>query len=204
MATQNRNQNPLRRVLAFGFGTVNLAGETITNPRGWMRGIERRGHKVMDQLENNNRNVRRSLTLVRTRTSSAVDSLGSSARATVGLASAVAGDVERTATPRRSSGSSRTTGTARRTTRRTAASATGTRGTTTHKARSQAAQKAARTRKLNATKAEAKHQLSLNKARATRAANASKSNFEKTADRVQDRVEKIGDRIGDAVSSLAG
>lgn len=201
-------QKTTRRGMALYFGTINLAGETVTNPNRILRGIERRGEKVLKQIENNNRQVRRNVTLLQKRTGETASSVRGTARATVGLATTVANDVEAAApgrstrkrpTSRRRSTSTRTSSTTRSGGRSNAAVA---------KQRSQAAEKAVRTRALNVRRAEAKQAVT--KARATRAANEGKGTLEKAQESVQhgfqqvgQQLENVGERIERAVEQVA-
>ncbi|MDQ6747460.1 MAG: hypothetical protein M3010_05055, partial [Candidatus Dormibacteraeota bacterium] len=89
---RNNIDRTTRRGLALYFGTVNLAGETVTNPTKILRGIERRGERVLKQIENNNKQIRRSVTLLQRRTTETANSVRGTARATVGLASSLADD----------------------------------------------------------------------------------------------------------------
>ncbi|GAC1332286.1 MAG: hypothetical protein NVSMB17_11230 [Candidatus Dormibacteria bacterium] len=229
---RNNISNTTRRGLALYFGTVNLAGETLTNPTKILKGIERRGEKVLDRIDDNNRQVRRSVTLLRKRTSETASSVRGTARATVGLASTMADDVTATAPSTRKRAAGRKRSTSART--RVAAagrSTTGTRGSSTGSAstrsnsttssgsrskaavakqRSQAAQKAARTRALNEKKAELKKARTVAKARATRAKNESKTALDKASDSVQhgfqvvgQRLENVGERIEHSVEKVA-
>lgn len=203
-------QKTTRRGVALYFGTINLAGETVTNPTKIIRGIERRGEKVLKQIENNNRQVRRNVTLLQKRTSETASSVRGTARATVGLATSVAGDIEAAApsrstrkrpTSRRRSTSTRSGSTTRSGGRSNAAVA---------RQRSQAAEKAVRTRALNVRKAEVKQASTAAKARVTRAANEDKSTLEKAQERVQhgfqqvgQQLENVGERVERAVEQVA-
>jgi hypothetical protein len=181
-----------RRGMALYFGTINLAGETVTNPTKILRGIERRGERVLKQIEANNKQVRRNVTLLQKRTNETARSVRGTAKATVGLAASVANDVEAAAPSRPRSTRKRSTSRKRTTARSrvAAAGSTATRrsSTTRSGSRSQAARKAAR----------------------TRAANASKSTLEKAQDRVQHgfqqvghSLENVGERIERTVEQVA-
>ena len=224
---RNNINNTTRRGLAIYFGAINLAGETITNPGKVLKGMERRGDKVLDRIENNNKQIRRSVTLLQKRTTETASSVRGTARATVGLASSMADDVTATAPKTRKSSTSRRRSTSART--RVAAAgrtATGSRSTSTRsssststgsrsktavaKQRSQAAQKAARTRALNEKKAELKKARAITKAKATRAKNEAKTGLDKAADSVQhgfqvmgQRLENVGERIERSVEKVA-
>lgn len=191
-------QKTTRRGMALYFGTINLAGETVTNPTKIIRGIERRGDKVLKQIENNNRQVRRNVTLLQKRSSETASSVRGTARATVGLATSVANDVEAAAPSR----TTRKRPTSRRRSTSTRSNAAGA------KQRSQAAEKALRTRALNARKTDAKRTTPVAKARATRAAN--KGTLEKAQARVQhgfqqvgQQLENVGERIERSVEQVA-
>ncbi|MFN2462285.1 MAG: hypothetical protein ABR573_00090 [Candidatus Dormibacteria bacterium] len=126
---RNSVTDTTRRGLALYFGAVNLAGETITNPRKVLRGIERRGEKVLDRIETNNTQIRRSVSLLQRRTTETASSVRGTARATVGLASTMADDVTATAPRTRKSSTSRRRSTSARS-RVAGAARTSTRGTT--------------------------------------------------------------------------
>jgi len=224
---RNSINKSTRRGLAVYFGAINLAGETITNPTKVLKGIERRGEKVLDRIDDNNRQVRRSVTLLRKRTSETASSVRGTARATVGLASTMADDVTATApsTRKRStSARSRVAAAGRSTTGTRAKSSKGstsTRSSSTTSSgsrskaavarqRSQAAQKAARTRALNEKKADLKKARTVAKAKATRAKNESKTALDKASDSVQhgfqvvgERLENVGERIERSVEKVA-
>ena len=207
---RNNINNTVRRGLALYFGTINLAGETITNPSKVLRGIERRGEKVLDRIDNNNKQIRRSATLLQKRTSETASSVRGTARATVGLATSMADDVTATApgTRKRSTGRNATGTTS---TRSSSTTSSGSHSkTAVAKQRSQAAQKAARTRALNEKKAELKKARTVIRAKATRAKNESKTTLDKTQDRVQhgfqvmgERLENVGERIERSVEKVA-
>jgi len=203
---RNNINNTVRRGLALYFGTINLAGETITNPSKVLRGIERRGEKVLDRIDNNNKQIRRSVTLLQKRTSETASSVRGTARATVGLATSMADDVTATApgTRKRSTGRNATGTTS---TRSSSTTSSGSRSkTAVAKQRSQAA----RTRALNEKKAELKKARTVIRAKATRAKNESKTTLDKTQDRVQhgfqvmgERLENVGERIERSVEKVA-
>ena len=190
-----------RRGLALYFGTVNLAGETITNPGKVLRGVERRGEKVLDRIANNNRQIRRGVTLVQKRTGETASSVRGTARATVGLASTMADDLTAIApaTPKRSTSRTRPT------------TLSGSRSkTAVARPRSLAAQKAARTRALNEKKAELKKARTVARAKATRAKNESRTTMDRAAKSVQhgfqvvgERLENVGERIERSVEKVA-
>ena len=210
---RNTIDKTTRRGLALYFGTVNLAGETVTHPSKVLRGIERRGERVLQQIETNNRQIRRSFSLLERRTTETANSVRGTARATVGLASSLADDATAPAPSRRKRSNGRTrvalagrtaTGTERRASTRSSAT------TRTAKQRSQAAEKAARTRALNERKAELKKTRTVAKARATRAKNETKTGFDKAQANVQHglqavghRLEDVGERVERAVDKVA-
>lgn len=215
---RNSINQTTRRGLALYFGTVNLAGETVTNPSKILRGIERRGERVLKQIESNNKQIRRSVTLLQRRTTETANSVRGTARATVGLASSLADDAtapapsKRKSTSRkRSTGRTRVAAAGRTVTgTRRSTSTRSTAATRTAKQRSQAAEKAARTRALNERKAELKKSRTVARAKATRAKNETKTTLDKAQDSVQhglqamgQRLENVGERIERSVEQVA-
>ena len=85
--TRNNVQKSTRRTMALYFGSVNLVGEVISHPAKAIRGIERRGERVLDRIERNNATIRRSLTSTRHNASRTASSVSSTARSTVTVAS---------------------------------------------------------------------------------------------------------------------
>jgi hypothetical protein len=216
-----------RRGMALYFGTINLAGETVTNPTKILRGIERRGERVLKQIENNNKQIRRNVTLLQKRTSETANSVRSTAKTSAGLATNVANDVEAAAAGRsarkRSTGRRRTTARSRvaaagrtGTVSTSSSRATSTRSSSTTrngsrskaavaKQRSQAALKAARTRALNGRVAETKKAAAVAKARTNSAANE-KGTLEKAQERVQQGFQQVGhqlENVGERIERTA-
>jgi hypothetical protein len=208
---RNNIEKTTRRGMALYFGTINLAGETVTHPTKILRGIERRGERVLKQIENNNKQIRRNVTLLQKRTDETASSVRGTAKATVGLANdakAPSRSARRRSTGRRrTTARSRVAAAGRALTGSTSASrGTLTRGSSTTRSgsrskaavatqRSQAAQKAARTRALNGRKAEAKKAVAVARARTTRATNESKGTLEKAQARVQQGFQQVGQQV---------
>lgn len=222
---RRRQGNPLGRMTRTGFaislGTINMFGEAISNPSGWVRGLERRGERVMDQLERNNAVLRRSVSLLRRRAGETADSARSSVSATLGVAETVSGAAEDSRTRRRAGAAA---GSRRRTATRSRAKARAKNTTASAKTGARKAVSSARVRVSRATKAAAheagdgrsssrrkvrtaagaaKKATTTSRRRATGTARQAESVFKRTADRVESGVENLGERIEGALESIA-